>query len=364
MLKRASLLLIVGVLALGCRERVQGRDAGATPPTSPRAPEASKPVRIIYPAAPGSFVDLTADVGASVVNIKSTTKTPGGPASIYPDGEDDYSLGSGVIIDTDGHVLTNDHIIATAREIRVVLVTGEELAGTVIGRDRKLDLALVKIDGSPRLKAAKLGDSDRLQRGEWVVALGNPFGNEVTVSAGVVTSLGRTDQAMVKPPPHNYRTFLLTDASINPANSGGPLVNTAGEVVGITSAPKKAESRLGFVVAINRARRILPMLKKEGKVVRAWLGVYIHPVTEAVANRLQMKTVTGALVSNVVPGSPAAMGGIKAGDVVLRYDNRDVDHRNLPWVSASTGIGQPIKVVLWRNKGERTITLTSAAMPE
>ncbi len=350
------------VAQAGCRDRDTSKDAAPSRAT-PTMPAPDKAVRIIYPAAPGSFVDLVADARASVVNIRSTAKVTGGPASIYPDKQDEYSLGSGLLVDTQGHVLTNDHVLANASELRVRLSTGEEHAARVVGRDPKLDIALIKIDAVPRLTPAKLGDSSRLQLGEWVIALGNPFGYEVTVSAGVVSGLGRTDQSIATTR-RSYRSFIQTDAAIDVGNSGGPLLNTAGQVVGILTATKLRGTRTGFVVPIDAAKRVLGMLKSDGVVTRAWLGAFVHPVTRAVAQQRSMKTVTGALVSELVPGAPAAKAHLKPGDVILSFDGKKVTHLNLPWIASTTGINRQVEIIVWRNGGEVTLQMTTERMPK
>jgi S1-C subfamily serine protease len=308
-------------------------------------------------------VDLAEDLRASIVHIASSTRVSHGPASMFPEAEDDYALGTGVLIDDEGYILTNDHVIKNAPELRVVLFDGVETTATVLGRDPKLDLALLKIDASPRLKVARLGDSDQLQTGEWVVALGNPFGDELTLSAGVISATGRGSQSRLAASPYDFRAYIRTDARIDAGNSGGPLVNTAGEVVGLSTAVRGRDAGIGFALPINRIKPLLPMLQRDGVVTRAFLGVMIHPVTPDLARQREMKEVTGALVSEVIPGAPAAIAGIKAGDVILSYDGKQIDHRNFPWVSASSGIGRPINVVVWRSGGERTLRVVPTQMP-
>jgi len=359
----SAVLLAAVAVAGGCRERTEVRDAGPAAPAAKPTGD-GKPVRIIYPAAPGSFVDLVANVSPSVVHIRSTTKVSGGPASMYPDSPPDYALGSGTLLDTEGYVLTNDHVIANAPELRVVLWDHVELAATVVGRDTKLDIALLKIEGSPRLKPARIGDSDQLQVGEWVAVLGNPFGDEVTVSAGVVSATGRTAQDEIAGKPFNYRSLLRSDADVNPGNSGGPLVNVNGEVVGVATALNGQSGARGHAIPISRIKHLLPMLKREGTITRAWLGIFIHPVTEEVARERKLEVVAGALVSDVVPGSPAARAGIRPGDIVLRFDGREVDHRSLPWVAATSGVGRRIPVTLWRDGGQINLEVISERMPE
>lgn len=365
---RHSALLCVCALAavLGCRDKpaLQYDAAPAMEPTMPTRASPSKPVRIIYPAAPGSFVDLAADLRSSVVHIRSTTKVSGGPAGMFPGGGDDYALGSGFLLDTQGHILTNQHVIANAHELRVVLHDNVERVAVVLGSDTKLDIALLKIDANPRMKPARLGDSDQLQVGEWIVALGNPFGDELTVSAGIISAVGRTSQdGIAGPSPYNFRSFLRTDAAIDPGNSGGPLVNTAGEVVGIATAATDRKARAGFAVPINRIKPLIPMLK-DGEVTRAWLGIFIHPVTQELAQQAKLEEVTGAYVSEVIPGGPAARAGIKARDIILEYNKRSVDHKTFPHLAAMTGINQRVPVTVWRNGKKLTLELISEAMPK
>jgi len=311
---------------------------------------------------PGMF--SVAGMTPTVVHLSSTTKVTGGPASMFPDGQADYALGSGILLDTEGYVLTNDHVIANAPEIRVRLWDQVELAGTVVGRDTKLDIALVKIEGSPRYKPARLGDSDQLQVGEWVAALGNPFGEEVTVTAGVVTATGRTAQDEIAGRAFSFRSLLRTDADVNAANSGGPLVNVNGEVVGVATAITGQGAARGHAIPISRIKHLLPMFKREGSITRAWLGVFIHPVTEEVARERKLEVIAGALVSDVVPGSPAAKADIRPGDIILRFDGREVNDRSLPWISATSGVGRRIPVTLWRAGGEKQLEVVSERMPE
>ena len=221
------------------------------------------------------------------------------------------SLGSGFIIDTEGHILTNNHVIEKAEEIKVKLSDQQkEYDAQVIGTDPKTDLALIKIKGAGDLPVVHMGDSESLEVGEWVVAIGNPFGLEQTVTTGIISAKGRVIGA------GPYDDFLQTDASINPGNSGGPLFNLEGEVVGINTAIVAGGQGIGFAIPINIAKKMLPQLKK-GRVVYGYLGVYIQDLTPELADSFGLQEAQGVLISDVIPDSPAEKGKIQKGDVVL-----------------------------------------------
>lgn len=367
----AGWVLLFAGLALGCRPR-EPKQSAASGDTS--APAESKtgadtktgPVRIVYPAAPGSFVNLTKELAPSVVHLRSTTKVNSGPGSLMPGVTDSYALGTAFVLDRKGHLVTSEHLIVSAApEIRAVLHGGEEVAVKVVGRDSKLDLALLKIDVPPaQLKPVRLGDSDLLQVGEWVLALGNPHGTEVTASAGLISALGTSDYDSIAGSKVNYQSFLRTDANIDVGNSGGPLVDTSGAVVGINSAVASQGGDMRLVIPINRAHQVFPMLQRDGVVTRAWLGVFVHPVTAEVARDRKLEQAGGALVSDVVPSSPAARAGILAGDIILEFDGKAVDNRSLPWLASTTAIGRPILVLVWRSGQARELNLVSEKMPE
>ncbi len=268
------------------------------------------------------------------------------------------SLGSGFIISKDGYILTNNHVVANADEINVTLSNNHTYKAKIIGTDPKTDIALIKINPKgDDLTVVKLGDSDKLQVGEWVLAIGNPFGFSRTVTAGIVSAKGR----VIGEGP--YDSFIQTDAAINPGNSGGPLINLKGEVVGINTAIIAAAQGIGFAIPINMAKAILPQLKKNGKVIRGWLGVYIQNVTKDLADYFGMKEPHGALVSQVVEGSPAAKAGMKRGDIIIKYDGKDVkDINQLPRMVATTPIGKEVKVVVLRDHKEITLTVKIGKM--
>lgn len=360
---------LVGILwsAGACRERAapDASDApsAATAPLPSSAPGA--PIRIVYPAAPGSFVDLTAELAPSILHLRSTSKVIGGPATLMPEGGDSYALGTAFVLDREGHLVTSEHLISTAPELRVVMANGLEVSAQVVGRDSMLDLALLKIDvPAAQLKPMRLGDSEGGHVGEWVLALGNPQGTEVTASAGILSSLGTSNHDSIARSRTNYQSFLQTDAVINVGNSGGPLVDTSGAVIGICTAVETSAGQIGLAVPIDRAKQIFPMLKRDGQVSRAWLGVFVHPVTMEVARERKLESASGALVSDVVPGSPAAKAGVKAGDIILEFDGKNVDHRSLPWLASTAAIGQKTVLRIWRSGQSRELSLVGEKMPE
>jgi serine protease Do len=258
-------------------------------------------------------------------------------------------LGTGFIIDKEGFILTNNHVVEDADEIKVKIVDDAEYSAKVVGRDPKTDLALIKIDPKSPLTPLPLGDSDRLEVGDWVVAIGNPFGLGNTVTAGIVSAKYRQLGAGA------YDNFIQTDASINPGNSGGPLLNTAGEVIGINSAifsQSGGSIGIGFAIPVNMAKDLLPQLKK-GKVIRGWLGVMIQKITPELKDKLKLKDDRGALVADVTAGGPSDKAGIKRGDVIVSFDGKEVKESNdLPYMVASTPVGKVLTVEVLRS-GER-----------
>jgi len=266
------------------------------------------------------------------------------------------SLGSGFIIDSDGHILTNNHVIENADEITVRLGNGKELKASVVGKDAKTDIALLRIEGATDLTSVTLGDSDTLKVGEWVMAIGNPFGLDHTVTAGIVSAKSRFIGA------GNYDDYIQTDAAINPGNSGGPLINLRGEVVGINSAifsRTGGNIGIGFAVPINLAKELLPQLKEKGKVTRGWLGVLIQKVTPEIAESLGLEETHGALVADVVKEGPAAGAGVKVGDVITEFDGHPIRESNeLPLIVARTPIGKQVHVKVLRDKQPMDITVT------
>ena len=318
---------------------------------------------------PGSFSELVKQASPSVVNISVEKVVRGRGGAPMPFGPDDpfrdffdrffgdrmpkdfkqRGLGTGFIIDKEGFILTNNHVVENADEIKVRMADEKEFSAKIIGRDPKTDLALIRIATKKPLKPLPLGDSDALGVGDWVVAIGNPFGLGNTVTAGIVSAKYRQLGAGA------YDNFIQTDASINPGNSGGPLLNTAGQVIGINSAifsQSGGNIGIGFAIPINMAKDLLPQLKT-GKVIRGWLGVMIQPISPELKDKLKLKDTRGALVADVTKDGPADKGGIKRGDVIVTFDGKEIESSNdLPYVVASTPVGKNVTIEVIR-KGQK-----------
>jgi serine protease Do len=269
------------------------------------------------------------------------------------------SLGSGVIINKEGYIVTNNHVIENAKEIMVTLSNERDYEAEVIGRDKKTDLALIKVDAKEDLPVAPLGDSDELMVGEWVIAIGNPFGLAETVTAGIVSAKGRVIGA------GPYDDFIQTDASINPGNSGGPLFNFWGEVVGINTAIIATGQGIGFAIPINMVKELVPQLKEKGRVIRGWLGVVIQSVTPALAKSFGLEESKGALVSQVFKDTPAERAGIKQGDIILEFNDEEIEaFSDLSRKVASTPPGKTIQLKVFRDGKILTLEVTVAEMEE
>ena len=325
---------------------------------------------------PNSFANLAERLSPSVVNISTTTIVNGGPGAEmpqFPPGspfEEFFknfndnnrqrkaqSLGSGFIIDTEGIVVTNHHVIENAEEIRVILADETSFTAKVLGQDKKTDVAVLKIEpGEAKLTAVAFGNSDNLRVGDWVLAIGNPFGLGGTVTAGIVSARGRD----IGNGP--YDDFIQTDASINRGNSGGPLFNIEGEVIGINTAiysQSGGSVGIGFAISSNLASRVASQLVEFGQTRRGWLGVFIQEVTPDIAESLGLNEASGALVSSVNENSPAAKGGVQPGDVILKFDGKVIDKmRDLPRIVAETDIGTIVSVELFRQGSSKTLAIT------
>jgi Do/DeqQ family serine protease len=269
-------------------------------------------------------------------------------------------LGSGVIIDKRGFVLTNFHVIQGADAVTLRLSSKQEYRGRIVGTDPKTDLAIVRFDPDAPLAVATLGNSDGLRVGEWAIAIGNPFGLDQTVTVGVVSATGRADVGIA-----NYENFIQTDASINPGNSGGPLVNLRGEVIGINTAIVATGQGIGFAIPANMVKRVTAQLIDRGKVTRGWLGVSLQPLTLELAQALGLKSAQGAVVARVQPGSPAASTGLLANDVIVAFDSTTVeDYHHLQRLAAEADVGRTVKLGIVRAKERRTVDLKIAEAPD
>ncbi len=270
-------------------------------------------------------------------------------------------LGSGVIVDPKGYVLTNNHVVEEADEIFVTLLDKRELKAKVIGTDQPTDVAVIKIDVE-NLPAATLGDSDKIKTGDWAIAIGNPFGLDLTVTAGIISATGRSRVGIA-----DYEDFIQTDAAINPGNSGGPLLNLKGEVVGINTAiftRTGGYQGIGFAIPINMARTVMKSLIETGKVTRGWLGVAIQDITQELAQSFNLTTTQGALVSDVTPNSPAEKGGVQRGDVIVEFEGKEVrDISHLRNTVAQTPVGKVAKVKVLRDGKPVELTITVGEQP-
>jgi serine protease Do len=331
---------------------------------------------------PGSFTEVAEAVSPAVVNIRTEKVIKeGGPTFRHfqsPFGKGDpfhdfferffgdmprrefkeRSLGSGFVIDKEGHIVTNNHVVENADKIKVKLKNGKEYNAEIVGRDPKTDIALVKAKGLKDCETANLGDSDDLKVGEWVVAIGSPFGLQHTVTAGIVSAKGR----VIGSGP--YDDFIQTDASINPGNSGGPLVNMKGKVVGINTAIVSrggGNVGIGFAIPVNLARGIIEQLKTSGSVTRGWLGVSIQDLTPELADYYGLKDSTGALIGEVFKGDPADKAGIKPKDVIIAVDGKEIKNsRDLSRTIAEVPVGKKSTVKVLRDGKEHTFHIKIA----
>jgi Do/DeqQ family serine protease len=358
--------------------------AAVSPSLKPDAStQAPAPAASLPETLQATFVGVAQQVRPSVVNVgtiqRSRMRRPSAP---QPGTDDPFfqdffkqffgpdapgqrpefrqpSLGSGVIIDKRGLVLTNFHVIKGADEITVRLSDKREYRGKVLGVDPKTDLAVLRFEPDHELRVAALGDSDALRVGEWAIAIGNPFGLDQTVTVGVISATGRSDVGVA-----TYENFIQTDASINPGNSGGPLINLKGQVVGINTAIVAAGQGIGFAIPINMVKRVVDQLVEKGKVVRGWLGVALQPLSPELAQTLGV-TGGGALVASTIPGSPAAAAGLQQGDVIVAYDKAPIeDYRQLQRLVADTPVGKTVTLQVLRKKQKIDVTAKVAEVPD
>ncbi len=373
-----------------------------SPAFSTVTPSPAQPATALRAGAeqPGSFADLIAEVKPAVVNISTSGRMPGmgtwngpqfrgpGPEFNLPPGIEQYfrhffqqpfgnedngdsektptprvqAVGSGFIVDPSGYVVTNNHVIDGADKITVILEDGTQYPAEVKGRDEKTDLAVLKIKAKKALPYVTFGDSDKTRVGDWVIAIGNPFGLGGTATTGIVSARGRDIHS------GPYDDYIQIDAPINRGNSGGPLFDTSGHVIGVNTAifsPNGGSVGIGFAIPSDMAKSVVTDLRQYGKVERGWFGVQIQTVTEDLAKGLGLKEPKGALVASVVADSPAAKAGVQTGDVIIGYNGKQVTRmRDLPLMVAETKANTRVDVKVWRKGKEHTLTTTIARMPK
>ncbi len=375
----AILTIAASLSALGCH----GRDApssstGAPAPAPPATPAdgrhqslteapprpSTRPRPLPLPVGEGmpvSFAPLArrADPAVATVKARVERETPAGRRRVVAEG-----LGTAFVFDADGLLLTNNHVIEDASGVEVIFFDGREIEAKVVGRDKHTDVAVLRIDehGLPSLP---LGDSDEIEVGDWVVAIGNPFGLSHTVSAGILSAKGRTREDVKGLDPSGYFNFLQTDASINPGNSGGPLLNLRGEVVGINAAVRANANSIGFAIPINMVKQLLPMLMRDGKIRRSAIGVTVDSLNTIEAGRLKRPDRKGAWVKDVRAGGPAEHAGILPDDVIVGFEGKSIsDPNELRWLASIAGVNKPATVRIARGDRVFDVKVTLGELPE
>ena len=386
MSRRPVLIAVVVVLLVAAgsggyllRDRLGGSAA---------APAASNPKAAtglaLAEALQLGFVDVAQHVRPAVVHLGTIQRAKSRRGPQLPQGNDDPffrdffnqffgsegpdarsefrrpGLGSGVMIDKRGLVLTNFHVVKGADEILIRFSDKREYRGQILGTDPKTDLAVVRFKPDHEVTVATLGDSYALRVGEWAIAIGNPFGLDQTVTVGVISATGRSDVGLA-----TYENFIQTDASINPGNSGGPLVNLRGQVIGVNTAIVAAGQGIGFAIPINMVKRVVEQLVDKGKVVRGWLGVALQPLSLDLAQSLGLSGINGAVVGSTIAGSPAAQAGLQQGDVIVAYDKVPVeDYRHVQRLVAETQVGKSVTLQIVRKKTKIDVPITIAELPD
>ncbi|HEY7542489.1 MAG TPA: Do family serine endopeptidase [Methylomirabilota bacterium] len=378
--RRTFFAAVVLALAVGAALGVYSatRAELRRPPLEAQAPVTPIPlIPVQMPPQGGTFASIADAIKPAVININTVSRATGPqgrtPFEEYfgeeffrrffgevPERIPQRSLGSGVIVDPSGIALTNAHVVDKATEIEIVTLDGGKHRAKVIGMDKKTDLAVLKLDdGKATFKYARLGDSDRMQVGDWVLAVGSPFGLQATVTAGIISAKARQlDQGP-------FDDFLQTDAAINPGNSGGPLVNMQGEVIGINTAIVAGGSGIGFAIPSNMARKIYTELRDKGRVTRGWLGVSIQPLTPELARSFGSKDAKGVLINEVMPDSPAARAGLKPGDILLEFEGRPMEGPGD--LQRAVGLFSPersAKVKILRDQTEKTVEIKIGQAPD
>jgi Do/DeqQ family serine protease len=361
-----TLCMVAGTLG-GCKGK---SEAPLFLESNRKGGEAEAPVKDVPPdilATQKAFSNVSKKVTPSVVNISTVSRKkfvqPFFEANPFfedffgaPQTRRDKSLGSGFLISKDGFIVTNDHVVRDAESIQVKLSNDKVYDAKIIGGDQKTDIAVIKITATD-LPTAVLGDSDKLDVGQWAIAIGNPFGLDRTMTVGVISATGRSNMGI-----ETYENFIQTDASINPGNSGGPLLNVYGEVIGINTAIVAAGQGIGFAIPINMAKPIFSQLIQKGNVSRGYMGITIQPVTEELAQSFGLKQAKGALVNDVIKGGPADKAGIRQGDVIIALNGKEVkDPSHLQRAVAEAGIGTVAKILIMRDGKELELGITLAS---
>ncbi len=336
--------------------------SGALPVTG--VPVLSQPVQVLAPPgaqAPNTFADLAAKADAAVVFVKTVQERRGitGRRQVIGEG-----VGSAFVYDPNGLIITNNHVIEGASEIFVVFGRKRQVKATIVGRDPRTDVAVIRVE-EKNLPFLPMGDSEAMRVGDWVVAIGNPFGLSHTVSAGIISAKGRTIADVKGLDEAGYYDFLQTDASINPGNSGGPLLDKSGRVVGMNTAIRRSANNIGFAIPINMVKELLPRLLADGGIKRSAIGVVVAALMPEDRERLKLTEETGVLVSVVVPGGPADKAGLVVDDVILSFQGEALPSPDrLRWVASLAGVGKPVMLRVARGGRLFDLQVKLDALPE
>jgi Do/DeqQ family serine protease len=377
-------LLLALVLLVAFATPIWAQPAPAAPPAAgdkraPAKPSGQKiDARAVLQAMEEAFSAVADRVTPAVVNVSTVSRRPAAGSADDPQrfreffGDEFYeryfkrrpreeprTSGSGVIVDPTGYILTNNHVIENAQDITVRLSDSRKFTATLVGRDPKTDLAVLKVQAPAPLPTAEIGDSDRLRVGQWVVAIGNPFGLDRTVTVGIVSATARTRVGVA-----TYENFIQTDASINPGNSGGPLLNLDGRVIGINTAIVAAGQGIGFSIPINEAKSVMGQLIARGKVTRGWLGVVIQDLTDELATSFGVREREGVLVADVMKGGPGEAAGLRPGDVIVQFGTTKI--REVPDLQrrvANVAPGQSVDLAVIRDRAPQRLSVRVGEMP-
>jgi len=361
--------VLASVALLGCKRLPTGASTGIAPLPSGAVPVTATALPTVSPLpaplpgarAPQSFADLAAKADPAVVFVKTLQERRGVSGRRRVVGE---GVGSAFVFDPNGLIITNNHVIDEASEIRVIFGRKREVKATVVGRDPRTDIAVLRVE-EKNLPYLPLGDSNALRVGDWVVAIGNPFALSHTVSAGILSAKGRTITDVRGLDESGYYDFLQTDASINPGNSGGPLLDTAGNVVGINTAIRANSNNIGFAIPVNMVKELLPRVLKDGHIKRSAIGVHVSSVLPDDMERLKLTDENGALVRVIVPGGPADRAGLQVDDVIQAFEGEALTGpERLRWVASLAGVGKPVTLRVVRGGRTFDLKVTLVELPD